>query len=91
MAAVRCGREEITALRRACERSRKVLAAGRRFAHRTDLDFHRALLDAARSPRITEQVWREGEGPRRFARRGPSLCGLHGGGFRRRAFRQAAW
>ncbi|WP_217214866.1 GntR family transcriptional regulator [Streptomyces sp. AC550_RSS872] len=58
LAAVRRDRKDITALRRACERSRKLLAQGRQFAHRTDLDFHRALLDAARSPRITEQVWR---------------------------------
>ncbi|MFF4693418.1 GntR family transcriptional regulator [Streptomyces sp. NPDC001307] len=58
LAAVRCDRKDITALRRACERSRKLLTAGRQFAHHPDLDFHRALLDAARSPRITEQVWR---------------------------------
>ncbi|OAH13818.1 GntR family transcriptional regulator [Streptomyces jeddahensis] len=58
LAAVRRDRKDITALRRACERSRKLLAAGRQFVHHTDLDFHRALLDAARSPRITEQVWR---------------------------------
>lgn len=58
LAAARRGRKDITALRRTCERSRKVLATGRRFAHSTDLDFHRALLDAARSPRISEQVCR---------------------------------
>ncbi|WP_033329233.1 GntR family transcriptional regulator [Streptomyces yerevanensis] len=58
LAAVRRDRKDITALRRACERSRKVLAAGRQFVHQPDLDFHRALLDAARSPRITEQVRR---------------------------------
>lgn len=58
LAAARRDRKDIVALRRACERSRKLLATGREFAHRIDLDFHRALLDAARSPRITEQVWR---------------------------------
>jgi DNA-binding GntR family transcriptional regulator len=58
LAAARRDRKDIAALRRACERSRKHLAAGRELAHRMDLDFHRALLDAARSPRITEQVWR---------------------------------
>ncbi|NBE53295.1 GntR family transcriptional regulator [Streptomyces boluensis] len=58
LAAVRRDRKDITALRRSCERSRKHLAAGRQFVHHNDLDFHRALLEAARSPRITEQVWR---------------------------------
>ncbi|MEU7640386.1 MULTISPECIES: GntR family transcriptional regulator [unclassified Streptomyces] len=58
LAAVRRDRKDVTALRRACERSRKTLAAGRQLVHHTDLDFHGALLQAARSPRITEQVSR---------------------------------
>ncbi|MFF0628218.1 GntR family transcriptional regulator [Streptomyces sp. NPDC004296] len=58
LAAVRRDRKDVTALRRACQRSRKTLAAGRQLVHHTDLDFHGALLQAARSPRITEQVSR---------------------------------
>lgn len=58
LAAGRRDRRDVTALRRACEQSRKLMDGGRRFAHRSSLDFHRALLDAARSPRIAEQVER---------------------------------
>ncbi|MEV7188858.1 GntR family transcriptional regulator [Kitasatospora sp. NPDC093102] len=58
LAAGRRDRKDVTALRRACEQSRKLMTGGRRFAHRSSLDFHRALLDAARSPRIAEQVER---------------------------------
>jgi DNA-binding GntR family transcriptional regulator len=58
LAAERRTRKDITALRRACERARTTLATGRKQVHRSDLDFHGALLEAARSPRIAEQVRR---------------------------------
>ncbi|MEY9872984.1 DNA-binding GntR family transcriptional regulator [Streptacidiphilus sp. MAP12-33] len=58
LAAARREPEDVTALRRACEQSRALMAGGRRYAHRSSLDFHHALLDAARSPRIAEQVER---------------------------------
>ncbi|WP_042430827.1 GntR family transcriptional regulator [Streptacidiphilus anmyonensis] len=58
LAAERGDRADVAALRRACDQSRKLMAGGRQFAHRSSLGFHHALLDAARSPRIAEQVER---------------------------------
>lgn len=58
LAARRSDEQDITTLRTVCAQSRSLLANGRELAHRTTLDFHRALFDAARSPRITEQVQR---------------------------------
>jgi DNA-binding GntR family transcriptional regulator len=54
----RAGRTDadVARLRSVCAESRRTYSAGERFPHRLDLAFHRALLDAARSPRIAEQV-----------------------------------
>ncbi|MFH8985915.1 GntR family transcriptional regulator [Streptomyces varsoviensis] len=57
MAAQRRRPQEVTRLRRVCERSRKAREAGRKLLYDLDLDFHRALMEAAHSPRIAEQVW----------------------------------
>jgi DNA-binding GntR family transcriptional regulator len=58
MAAERRDDKDVAALRSACARARKTLQDGRRLVHRLDLDFHRTLTDAARSPRVAEQLWR---------------------------------
>ncbi|MEV0847020.1 GntR family transcriptional regulator [Streptomyces sp. NPDC049954] len=58
MAAERRDDKDVTALRAACARARRTIQGGRRFVHRLDLDFHRTLTDTARSPRVTEQLWR---------------------------------
>ncbi|GAA1342931.1 GntR family transcriptional regulator [Saccharothrix algeriensis] len=56
LAASRRTDEDVARLRAVCAESRRTYQAGERFPHRLDLAFHRALLDAARSPRIAEQV-----------------------------------
>lgn len=65
-AALECAAAELAAQRRTpadlhrlravCAESRARFQAGTPFPYRLDLAFHQALLDAARSPRITEQV-----------------------------------
>jgi DNA-binding GntR family transcriptional regulator len=57
MAAHRREEREVTRLRKVCERSRKSRETGRKLPYSLDLDFHRALMEAAHSPRIAEQVW----------------------------------
>ncbi|KAA2253370.1 GntR family transcriptional regulator [Solihabitans fulvus] len=56
LAAQRRTGAELARLREVSAESRANYQAGRRFPHRLDLAFHQALLDAARSPRIAEQV-----------------------------------
>ena len=58
LAAARRDEHDVAALRKVCVETRRTLAGGRELAHRTTLDFHRTLFDVARSPRITDQVWR---------------------------------
>ncbi|MEU7481260.1 GntR family transcriptional regulator [Lentzea sp. NPDC042327] len=65
--ALECAAAELAASRRTdvdlvrlhevCAESRRDYTAGQPFPYRLDLAFHRALLEAARSPRIAEQVW----------------------------------
>lgn len=45
-------------LSRLCAESRETFQAGQKFPYHLDLAFHRALAEAARSPRIAEQTWR---------------------------------
>ncbi|GLZ32378.1 GntR family transcriptional regulator [Lentzea sp. NBRC 105346] len=47
---------DIARLRAVSEESRRNYHAGVKFPYRLDLAFHQALLEAARSPRIAEQV-----------------------------------
>ncbi|MFD9704229.1 GntR family transcriptional regulator [Lentzea sp. NPDC059081] len=47
---------DLVRLREVCEESRRGYRAGQPFPYRLDLAFHQALLDAARSPHIAEQV-----------------------------------
>jgi DNA-binding GntR family transcriptional regulator len=64
--ALECAAAELAASRRTdldlvrlhevCADSRRDYRAGQPFPYRLDLAFHRTLLDAARSPRIAEQV-----------------------------------
>ena len=56
LAASRRTEADVVRLRAVCEQSRRAYSAGERFPYRLDLAFHQALLDAARSPRIAEQV-----------------------------------
>lgn len=56
MAALRRRPQEVTRLRKVCERSRKARETGRKLPYDLDLDFHRSLMDAAHSPRVAEQV-----------------------------------
>ncbi len=56
LAASRRTEADVVRLRAVCEESRRAYSAGERFPYRLDLAFHQALLDAARSPRIAEQV-----------------------------------
>lgn len=56
MAAHRRRPQEVTRLRKVCERSRSARETGRKLPYDLDLDFHRSLMDAAHSPRIAEQV-----------------------------------
>lgn len=56
LAAVRRTEGDVGRLREVCALSRRDYQAGVRFPYRLDLAFHQALLDAARSPRIAEQV-----------------------------------
>lgn len=56
LAASRRSEADVVRLRAVCEESRRAYSAGERFPYRLDLAFHQALLDAARSPRIAEQV-----------------------------------
>ncbi|ATE53204.1 MULTISPECIES: GntR family transcriptional regulator [Actinosynnema] len=56
LAAARRSEADVTAMRAVCAESRRSHRAGERFPHRLDLAFHNALLDAAASPRIAEQV-----------------------------------
>ncbi|MFB9903335.1 GntR family transcriptional regulator [Allokutzneria oryzae] len=55
-AALRRTDDDIAELRRRSANAREAFEAGRRFPYRLDLDFHGALLQAARSPLITAQV-----------------------------------
>ncbi|SDM87136.1 GntR family transcriptional regulator [Allokutzneria albata] len=55
-AALRRTDEDIVELRRRSDNARAGFESGRRFPYRLDLDFHGALLQAARSPLITAQV-----------------------------------
>lgn len=57
MAAHRRRPQEVTRLRKVCERSRRARETGRKLPYDLDLAFHRALMEAAHSPRIAEQVW----------------------------------
>ncbi|MET9627054.1 GntR family transcriptional regulator [Lentzea sp. NPDC006480] len=64
--ALECAAAELAASRRTdvdlvrlhevCAESRRDYKAGRQFPYRLDLAFHQTLIDAARSPRIAEQV-----------------------------------
>lgn len=64
--ALECAAAELAASRRTdvdlvrlyevCADSRRNYKAGQQFPYRLDLAFHQTLLDAARSPRIAEQV-----------------------------------
>lgn len=56
LAASRRTEGDVVLLREVCEVSRRDYQAGVRFPYRLDLAFHQALLGAARSPRIAEQV-----------------------------------
>jgi len=56
LAASRRTEADVTRLREVCALSRKNYQAGQAFPYRLDLAFHQALLDAARSPHIAEQV-----------------------------------
>lgn len=56
LAARRRTEADVGRLRSVCAESRRDYQAGVRFPYRLDLAFHQALLDAARSPRIAEQV-----------------------------------
>ena len=56
LAAVRRTEGDVGRLKEVCALSRRDYQAGVRFPYRLDLAFHQALLDAARSPRIAEQV-----------------------------------
>ena len=56
LAAERRTEVDVARLREVCALSRRDYQDGVRFPHRLDLAFHQALLDAARSPRIAEQV-----------------------------------
>lgn len=55
LAAERRTDADLTAMREASAASRKAFATGE-FPYRLDLAFHQALLDAARSPLVAEQV-----------------------------------
>lgn len=57
MAALRRRPQEVTRLRKVCERSRKARETGRKLPYDLDLDFHRSLMEAAHSPRDAEQAW----------------------------------
>ncbi|WNV83785.1 GntR family transcriptional regulator [Umezawaea sp. Da 62-37] len=56
LAASRRTDRDVDRLREVCAESRRTHQTGARFPYRLDLAFHQALLDAARSPRIAEQV-----------------------------------
>jgi DNA-binding GntR family transcriptional regulator len=56
LAASRRTEADLARLREVSDESRRNYQAGARFPHRLDLAFHRALLEAARSPQIAEQV-----------------------------------
>ncbi|GAA3848453.1 GntR family transcriptional regulator [Saccharothrix violaceirubra] len=56
LAASRRTDTDVIRLKAVCESSRQAHTAGDKFPYRLDLAFHQALLDAARSPRIAEQV-----------------------------------
>lgn len=56
LAASRRTEADIVRLTEVCEESRRDYQAGVKFPYRLDLAFHQSLLDAARSPRIAEQV-----------------------------------
>ncbi len=56
LAASRRTDADVSRLREVCAESRRTYQAGERFPYRLDLAFHQALLDAARSPHIAEQV-----------------------------------
>ncbi|MEO6085016.1 MAG: GntR family transcriptional regulator [Umezawaea sp.] len=56
LAASRRTDEDVERLREVCALSRRDYHAGVKFPYRLDLAFHQTLLDAARSPRIAEQV-----------------------------------
>ncbi|HEX6342431.1 GntR family transcriptional regulator [Umezawaea sp.] len=56
LAASRRTDADVARLREVCAESRRDYQGGVRFPYRLDLAFHQALLDAARSPRIAEQV-----------------------------------
>lgn len=47
---------DLVRLQEVCAESRRNYRAGQPFPYRLDLAFHRTLIDAARSPRIAEQV-----------------------------------
>lgn len=55
-AAMRRTDADLKRLRTVATESRINYQAGEKFPYRLDLEFHQALLDAARSPRIAEQV-----------------------------------
>jgi DNA-binding GntR family transcriptional regulator len=56
LAASRRTEDDVARLREVCSESRRNHQAGVKFPYRLDLAFHQTLLDAARSPRIAEQV-----------------------------------
>ncbi|HEX3588428.1 MAG TPA: GntR family transcriptional regulator [Pseudonocardiaceae bacterium] len=56
LAALRRTAADLAAMREVGDDSRHGFAAGQRFPYRLDLAFHGALLDAAASPRIADQV-----------------------------------
>lgn len=56
LAAARRTDADLAAMRAVSAESRDGFAAGLRFPYRLDIAFHRTLLDAARSPRIADQV-----------------------------------
>ncbi|TWP48132.1 GntR family transcriptional regulator [Lentzea tibetensis] len=56
LAATRRTEQDLDRMRAVSKESRKNYHAGVKFPHRLDLAFHQALLEAARSPHIAEQV-----------------------------------
>jgi DNA-binding GntR family transcriptional regulator len=56
MAATRRTEQDLDRMREVSKESRRDYRAGKKFPHRLDLAFHQALLDAARSPHVAEQV-----------------------------------
>jgi Transcriptional regulators len=57
LAASRAQGADIERLAEVCARSRSMWRAGERPAYQLDIEFHRALMEVARSPLIANQAW----------------------------------